>query len=184
MKGGLFLASLQPLPQPTRPRHLRVRARELRVEAHIDAWLEELTRAASSNALGPLIHEVSGAASVDFVPSFDNVATTIVCARLGCKMGPSLDYRHVRRQLTFLRSLCMLPPLNTPYGELPRFRRLTGELQRIPTEVYLKMQFGSGPNKLRQTIQKAGTSVQRAANRPKEIMYKLRLRRVERVPPR
>ena len=78
----------------------------------------------------------------------------------------------------------MLPPLNTPYGELPRLRRLTGELQRIPTEIYLKMQFGSGPNKVRQIIQKAGTSVQRAANRPKEIMYKLRLRRVERVPPR
>ena len=148
-----------------------------------DAWLEELTHAASSNALGPLIHEVSGAASVDFVPSFDNVATTSVCARLGCKMGPSLDYRHVRRQLTFLRSLGMLPPLNTPYGELPRLRRLTGELQRIPTEIYLKMQFGSGPNKVRQIIQKAGTSVQRAANRPKG-RYKLRLRRVERVPPR
>jgi thioester reductase-like protein len=42
-----------------------------------DAWLEKLTQAASSNALGPLIHEVSGVVPVDFVPSFDSFTTTI-----------------------------------------------------------------------------------------------------------
>jgi len=150
-----------------------------------DAWLEELTQAGSSNALGPLIHEVNGSGPVDIVPSYDSVTTTIICARLGCEMGPSLDYQHVRRQLTFLRSLGMLPPLPIPYGELRRLRRLTGELQRIPTEMYLKMQFGLGPNRLRQTIQRAGTSVQLATSRLQEQMYTPRVRRVEQnvVPP-
>ena len=148
-----------------------------------DAWLEELTQAASSNALGPLIHEVSCSVPVDFVPSFNSFTTTIACARLGCKMGPSLDYQHVRRQLKFLQSLGMLPSPPISYGELRRLRRLTGELQRIPTEMYLKMQFGLGPSRLRQTIQRARSSLQLATSRLHEQVYRprnrLRVRRVE-----
>lgn len=119
-----------------------------------DAWLEKLTQATSTNALGPLIHEVRGAVPLDCVPSFDSAATTVVCARLGCELGPSLDYKHVRKQLTFLRGLNMLPPPCTPYGKL----------QRILTEMYLKMQFGLGRKRLRQ-VRGAGTGVQLGASR-------------------
>ena len=79
----------------------------------------------------------------------------------------------------------MLPPPPIPYRELRTLSRLTGELQRIPTEMYLKMQFGLGPNRLRQTIQRAGTSVQLATGRLQKQMYRPRVRRVEQnvVPP-